>query len=52
MLISQPTLAMGLGGICIIGKILRKRPNMVSLDVYATIHNYLNDIERRGQYLL
>ena len=37
MLVSQLELAMGLGGICIIEKILRKWRNMVNLDVYSDI---------------
>ena len=37
MLVSLPALAMGLGGICIMDKGLRKWRNMVSLDVYIDI---------------
>ena len=37
MLVSLPALAMGLGVICIIDKVLRRSRNMVSLDVYIVI---------------
>ena len=37
MLVSQPTLAIGLGGIWIVENFFRKYCNMVSLDVYSDI---------------
>ena len=37
ILVSLPALAMGLGGICIMDKVLRKWRIMVSLDVYIDI---------------
>ena len=42
MLVSLPALAMGLGGICIMDKVLRKTRNMGSLDVYIDIIMPLN----------
>ena len=39
--VSQTALAMGLDGICITEKILRKWRNMVSLDIYIFLQNYV-----------